>query len=232
MLCGGAGRDDASDGGEMTKEFAIEYIQEECEDCPQYNAGECLSNSHCFEVKQMAIKALREEDCEDAISRKSVTDTTICDGISCNECSFNEIDGESGCLLQKRVYELPRVKPVAGVGKVEFDEKKMQEIVHEVAGKMVEECGDAISRAELKMAYHNFYNGLRHTPTEEDIIAYVDAMPSIRPIRPKGEWISYHFGTFYVCSCCNERNNRRDKFCPNCGADMRGKADEESNNMD
>ena len=44
----------------MTKEFAIEYIQEECEDCPQYKDGECISNSHCFEVKRMAIQAIRQ----------------------------------------------------------------------------------------------------------------------------------------------------------------------------
>ena len=60
----------------------------------------------------------------------------------------------------------------------------------------------------------------------DDVGDLIDTLPSVQPIRPKGEWISYHFGTFYVCSCCNERNNRRDKFCPNCGADMRGASDE------
>ena len=49
--------------------------------------------------------------CDDAISRKAVLDTTICEGISCNECSFNEIDGESGCLLHARIDELPSVQP-------------------------------------------------------------------------------------------------------------------------
>lgn len=51
----------------MTKEFAIQYIQEECEDCPEYKNGECISNSHCFEVKRMAIqviKALEQEPCD------------------------------------------------------------------------------------------------------------------------------------------------------------------------
>lgn len=44
----------------MTKEFAIKYIQEECEDCPEYKNGECISNSHCFEVKRMSIQAIRQ----------------------------------------------------------------------------------------------------------------------------------------------------------------------------
>ena len=47
---------------DITNEFAIEYIQEGCEGCPEYDfeAKECLSNSHCFEVKKKAIKALQD----------------------------------------------------------------------------------------------------------------------------------------------------------------------------
>ena len=52
------------------------------------------------------------QPCEDAISRQAVTDTTICDGISCNECSFNTCeDGQAGCLLKERVDKLPPVNP-------------------------------------------------------------------------------------------------------------------------
>ena len=87
---------------------------------------------------------------------------------------------------------------------------------------------DLISRAELKMAYHNFFNGLKHIPTEEDIIAYVDAMPSIQPEREKGEWIPMfdRWGDIvttvcgYECSVCGEWNVDDDKFCPYCGARM------------
>ena len=35
-----------------------------------------------------------------------------------------------------------------------------------------------ISSKWLKTAIHNFYKGLNHTPTEEDIQAYIDAAPS------------------------------------------------------
>lgn len=45
---------------DITTEFAIEYIQETCEDCPEYKEGECISNSHCFEVKKMAIDSMRK----------------------------------------------------------------------------------------------------------------------------------------------------------------------------
>ena len=44
-------------------------------------------------------------------------------------------------------------------------------------------CEDCISRAWLKEAIHNFFYGLKHTPTEEDIQAYIDATPSVTPQR-------------------------------------------------
>ena len=43
---------------EITSEFAIAYLLDDCDDCPENENGECLTHSHCFEVKQMAIKAL------------------------------------------------------------------------------------------------------------------------------------------------------------------------------
>ena len=45
----------------------------------------------------------------------------------------------------------------------------------------LEPCDDAISRDWLKTAIHNFYYGLNHTPSEEDIQAYIDAAPSVTP---------------------------------------------------
>lgn len=67
----------------------------------------------------MAIKALEQQPCEDCVSRKLLSDN-LCEGISCNECSFNEIDGECGCLLQKRFDELPSVQPTRPTGKWEY----------------------------------------------------------------------------------------------------------------
>lgn len=44
---------------------------------------------------------------EKVVSRKVLFTERLCTGISCNECSFNEVDGEPGCLLGKRIEELP-----------------------------------------------------------------------------------------------------------------------------
>ena len=85
----------------MTREEAKSYILE------------CLDHEEATEI----IKALEQEPCEDCISRQAVLDTTICKGISCNECSFNKIDGESGCLLHYRISKLPSVSPVRPTGK-------------------------------------------------------------------------------------------------------------------
>lgn len=52
--------------------------------------------------------------------------------------------------------------------------------------------------------------------------------------RPQGEWIEHHDNslTYHTCSICNneplECNDYEylSKFCPNCGANMRGKENE------
>ena len=56
----------------MTKEFAIDYLLDDCQDCPENKDGECMTESHCFEVKQMAINALKQEPKTDAVSRNDV----------------------------------------------------------------------------------------------------------------------------------------------------------------
>lgn len=47
-----------------------------------------------------------------------------------------------------------------------------------------ENKGDLISREFLQTAIHNFFNGLNHTPTEEDIQRYIEVAPSV---ENKGE---------------------------------------------
>lgn len=44
----------------MTVDFAKEYLLDDCADCPENKDGECMTQSHCFEVKRMAIQALEQ----------------------------------------------------------------------------------------------------------------------------------------------------------------------------
>lgn len=44
----------------MTVDFAKEYLLDDCDDCPENENGECMTQSHCFEIKRMAIQALEQ----------------------------------------------------------------------------------------------------------------------------------------------------------------------------
>lgn len=61
----------------------------------------------------------------------------------------------------------------------------------------------------------------------DDIDAVINDIPTIEPKR--GEWIFN--GNFcglnhHKCSKCGKNEFRMSNFCPNCGAEMRGKDDE------
>ena len=108
----------------MTREEAIETLKENsCAMCA-YGSQNMMSCDIRGCDNRDAIKALELEYCENAISRQAVTDT-ICDGISCNECSFNTCeDGQAGCLLKERVEKLPSVTPQYTDAEIQ----KMQEL--------------------------------------------------------------------------------------------------------
>lgn len=85
-----------------------------------------------------------------------------------------------------------------------------------------EPCDNAISREWLKTAIHNFYYGLKHTPTEKDIQAYIDVAPSVNPQERTGHWIEDNRG-FYIyakCSECGSVHDTATNYCPNCGCLM------------
>ena len=99
--------------------------------------------------------------------------------------------------------------------------------------ELTEPCDDAISRAWLKEAIHNFYYGLKHTPTEEDIQAYIDAAPPVTPKQKMGHWVKekkHHKDDFQEfdywdvrCSECGARKRigwTNIRHCPMCGAKM------------
>ena len=95
------------------------------------------------EIIELADKVLERQPCEDCISRKLLSDN-ICEGISCNECSFNEIDDESGCLLQKRLDELPSVQPKP---KTDVLDKIRAEIEREYKDECEHPYGQGLRRA-------------------------------------------------------------------------------------
>lgn len=114
----------------MTLDEAIKRAEEVAEE--KENEGELLCQSEgasigCLtcaeEHRQLAEwlkdykRLLEQTPCEDCIDRKTLLDMTICDGIYCNECSFNTSDEygysvtQNGCLLEERIKKLPSVTP-------------------------------------------------------------------------------------------------------------------------
>ena len=65
-----------------------------------------------------------------------------------------------------------------------------------------------------------------------DIYKKIEELPTIE--RKKGKWETAYLPheymgcrpTAYYCSECNQITTFRTFYCPNCGADMRGDADE------
>ena len=58
----------------------------------------------------------------------------------------------------------------------------------------------------------------------DEIEEAIYELPTIEPKR--GRWIPVDNGHHVRCSECGRCGFASDNFCPNCGADMRGKDDE------
>jgi len=59
-----------------------------------------------------------------------------------------------------------------------------------------------------------------------DLVGRINAMPPAQPERKRGQWIGGEIGRCSVCGhegCASDIwNNCERKFCPNCGAEMKG----------
>jgi hypothetical protein len=117
----------------MTREEAIEMLNS----FPHFNGEQ--NTQRIYDAVDMAIKAIEQEPCEDAISRTFL-----------KEAFHNFFQGLKHSVTEEDVQAYidaaPSVKPVACIARVEFDEEKMKEIAEEAAERIVEECEDAISR--------------------------------------------------------------------------------------
>ncbi len=86
---------------------------------------------------------------------------------------------------------------------------------------------DALRKSVLDLP--NCYNGFSDTYDKSCIIGLIDEQPTA-DVRPnvRGNWVKLYAGN-YKCSECGDWWSNDDnemvedfKFCPNCGADMRG----------
>lgn len=90
---------------------------------------------------------------------------------------------------------------------------------------------DLISREALNAVLQRYKfgaitNEAEREYTKDTVLDFVADQPTIEAVPVvHGEWIAQNEGlTKFMCSICKGKNyGGHEKFCPNCGADMRKK---------
>lgn len=73
-----------------------------------------------------------------------------------------------------------------------------------------------------------------HSISMEMVRILLNTLPPAQPERKTGQWIEHenadiiegYYVSMYECSCCHTWKNDDSNYCPDCGADMRGKEHE------
>ena len=81
---------------------------------------------------------------------------------------------------------------------------------------------DLISREALKKSFAEY--GEKAKFTQGFCQQLIDNAPTVEYSRPQGEWVNTSpHDDKGECSYCCSVSNKYYNFCPNCGADMRGR---------
>lgn len=98
-------------------------------------------------------------------------------------------------------------------------------------GKPYDPSGDCISREALKeqTIWTKVNNGVELIDIEVVPLDAIDNAQAVEPKRSKGKWLhNSDRPDTLICSVCNcgwdmwRYESKELKYCPNCGADMRG----------
>lgn len=106
-----------------------------------------------------------------------------------------------------------------------FDKDQREALKMGIEALKQEPCEDAVSRQAVYVIADTFTDGTVRICMRDS----VSELPSVQPIRPKGEWEEYidrndyndYESKSYVCSKCHHIQLAATNFCSNCGADMR-----------
>lgn len=84
----------------------------------------------------------------------------------------------------------------------------------------------AFDMAIESLTYQNLSkpnNALKALSSAEAVQGCDGSRYDTRPPLKHGEWKYYnYYAGWYECTVCKQYENIKHKFCPNCGADMRG----------
>lgn len=89
---------------------------------------------------------------------------------------------------------------------------------------------DAVEESRRLNHHQNGKEACAHEYEHRHFLKILRDLPPVQPERKRGKWISRKnepkHKYWWTCSECQGRFNYEWKFCPNCGADMRGEEDE------
>lgn len=114
-----------------------------------------------------------------------------------------------------------------------YNNSSMFDTLKRMLDELTEPCEDAVSREavinSIRKYWHNEYYQRTSIQDERECLIkdVIQALPSVQPERPKGEWMPHTIG-FRRCSNCKSiwssdiTENMFCNYCPRCGADMRG----------
>lgn len=91
-------------------------------------------------------------------------------------------------------------------------------------------CEDAVSRT---LVHEAITASIAESENPYEMWQRIETLPSVTPQRPKGKWIEIEIdaGEFiYKCTKCGMRVINPYKYCPNCGAEMSGGGEDETDN--
>ena len=162
--------------------------------------SEVMADSWIDRAYDMAIKALEQEPCGDAVSREAVI--KIVDRHTDDD---GRLDDDISCILE----EVPLVKPVS---------PKCDNAISRSAVISV------IKRSDIFSTYTELddIDDIVADVIDEarkQLVDNVDALPSVTPKQKTGNWIEDgYYNIPCACSYCGTEGKRKWKYCPNCGS--------------
>ena len=186
-----------------------------------------------YSALEMAIQALSQEPCTDAVSRDAVLDETIR-----KNSIWNSITNSEGKNLEEIILELPSVtqKPIECDDAVSRDFEIGDEVRMIGSDPIYDDCdvGWVIRNAseKVKTMYvmrndgsadeenkAEWYKTGRHNAVIAEVIK---ALPSVT--QKSGQWISYYDEDtktyWYECDRCHTERAFNTDYCPDCGCRM------------
>ena len=191
----------------MTREEAINLLSQFVKD------GDGFLSDNTIEAFKMAIKALEQEPCVDAISREDAIDILLNEMECVQRASDEECNRDCAkCDLLRDTNKILQAYRIA-IRALEHPEENVVAIVP---------CGDAISRQKvLDVINLNWYY-------RKNCIEAIENLPSVNPQQKTGYWILTSDDDYEYCTCseCGYQNGEnwmigsQIKFCQECGAKM------------